>query len=87
MLQAQQTLTEMPSVQNQRAVGSLPINDLAWIHNELIEWVYTNLMRKWDSIRKRGRGKVRTSMMQCLLRNLHSPCLSLRPFFAALRHV
>ena len=39
--------------------GSHPLNDLAWIRNELIEWVYTNLMFKWDNVKKRGRGRVR----------------------------
>jgi ribosome-binding ATPase YchF (GTP1/OBG family) len=35
-----------------------PLDDLAWIRNELVEWVYTNIMVKWDSIRRKGRSKV-----------------------------
>ena len=38
--------------------GSNPLDDMAWIRNELIEWVYTNLIRKWDIIRKKGRSKL-----------------------------
>lgn len=34
--------------------GSHPLQDLAWIRNELIEWVYSNVMYKWDIIRARG---------------------------------
>jgi ribosome-binding ATPase YchF (GTP1/OBG family)/dienelactone hydrolase len=41
-----------------KGAGSHPLDDLAWIRNELIEWVYTNLMFKWDSIKRRGRGKL-----------------------------
>ena len=40
------------------AAGSHPLDDLAWIRNELIEWVYTNLMFKWDTIKRKGRGKL-----------------------------
>lgn len=32
-----------------------PLNDLAWIRNELVEWVYSNLVAKWDSVAKKGR--------------------------------
>ena len=35
-----------------------PLDDLAWIRNELVEWVYTNLMMKWETIRRKGRSKV-----------------------------
>ena len=38
---------------------SQPLEDLAWIRNELIEWVFTNLMYKWDTVIRRGRSKVR----------------------------
>lgn len=38
--------------------SSNPLDDLAWIHKELIEWVYVNLMYKWDSIQRRGRNKL-----------------------------
>ena len=53
--------------------GSHPLEDLAWIRNELIEWVYTNLMYKWDSIKKRGRNKVRHGRSLLLCLNLSSP--------------
>jgi len=35
-----------------------PLNDMAWIQNELIEWVYTNLALKWETVRRKGRGKL-----------------------------
>jgi hypothetical protein len=35
-----------------------PKNDMAWIRNELIEWVYSNLLRKWDIVRRKGRTKL-----------------------------
>lgn len=38
--------------------GSHPLNDLAWIRKELLEWIYSNLMHKWSAIRKRGRSKL-----------------------------
>lgn len=38
--------------------SSQPLNDLAWIRNELIEWVFTNLMFKWDSVLRKGRSKL-----------------------------
>jgi hypothetical protein len=34
---------------------SNPLNDLAWIRNELVEWVYSNLMAKWDTVVRKGR--------------------------------
>jgi ribosome-binding ATPase len=37
---------------------SNPLYDMAWIRNELIEWVYSNLIRKWDTIRRKGRSKL-----------------------------
>lgn len=40
------------------AGASHPLNDLAWIRNELIEWVYANLMHKWATIRNKGRSKL-----------------------------
>jgi predicted esterase len=36
-----------------------PLDDLAWIRNELVEWVHTNLMAKWETIQRKGRSKVR----------------------------
>ena len=38
-----------------------PINDVAWIQKELIQWVFKNLETKWTSVAKRGRHKVRLS--------------------------
>jgi len=35
-----------------------PINDLEWISNEIIAWVYTNIKQKWDSVVRRGRTKL-----------------------------
>ncbi len=35
-----------------------PINDLEWISNEIIAWVYTNVKQKWDSVVRRGRTKL-----------------------------
>ena len=35
-----------------------PINDLEWISNEIIAWVYTNIKEKWDSVVRRGRTKL-----------------------------
>lgn len=35
-----------------------PKNDMAWIRNELVEWVYSNLLRKWDIVRRKGRTKL-----------------------------
>lgn len=42
---------------------SRPLDDLAWIRNELIEWVYNNLMYKWDTVIRRGRSKVGASLL------------------------
>ncbi|GKZ00498.1 hypothetical protein MPSEU_001002200 [Mayamaea pseudoterrestris] len=38
--------------------ASNPLKDLAWIRKELIEWVYTNLLVKWDTIKRKGRSKL-----------------------------
>ena len=38
--------------------GSHPLNDLSWVQNELIEWVYSNLASKWENIARRGKNKV-----------------------------
>ncbi|KAG7369634.1 translation-associated GTPase [Nitzschia inconspicua] len=37
---------------------SNPIDDLAWIRRELVEWVYSNLMAKWDVVARKGRSKL-----------------------------
>lgn len=36
-----------------------PMDDLAWVRNELLLWIVTNLSMKWDGISRKGRGKVR----------------------------
>ena len=38
--------------------GSHPLEDLSWIRHELLEWVYSNLATKWDSVVRRGRTKL-----------------------------
>ena len=50
-----------------------PLDDLAWIRNELVEWVYSNLVAKWSSVIRKGQAKV------CLLR----VCLNYGPFLFA----
>lgn len=35
-----------------------PLYDMAWIRDELIEWVFTNVARKWDTIRRKGKTKL-----------------------------
>jgi ribosome-binding ATPase len=49
---------EVGVTEEAKAAGSHPLDDLAWIRNELIEWVYTNIMFKWDTIKRKGRGKL-----------------------------
>ncbi len=46
------------TVEEQESGGSHPLEDLAWIRLELIEWVYTNLLFKWHTIRRRGRSRL-----------------------------
>jgi hypothetical protein len=50
--------TEGNDVGNEDGLGSHPLQDLAWILNELIEWVFNNVVYKWDSIQRRGRSKL-----------------------------
>jgi ribosome-binding ATPase YchF (GTP1/OBG family) len=47
--------------------GSNPLNDIAWVHNELIEWIVSNLLRRWDTISRRGRHKVSHGAAKSLL--------------------
>eukprot|EP00571_Detonula_confervacea_P012805 CAMPEP_0172301554 /NCGR_PEP_ID=MMETSP1058-20130122/3409_1 /TAXON_ID=83371 /ORGANISM="Detonula confervacea, Strain CCMP 353" /LENGTH=1058 /DNA_ID=CAMNT_0013011699 /DNA_START=100 /DNA_END=3275 /DNA_ORIENTATION=+ len=35
-----------------------PLNDLEWVRNELVEWVYYNVSSKWDGISRRGKQKL-----------------------------
>mmetsp|Transcript_11503 Transcript_11503/g.27011 ORF Transcript_11503/g.27011 Transcript_11503/m.27011 type:complete len:1027 (+) Transcript_11503:153-3233(+) len=35
-----------------------PLDDLAWIRAELVEWVYSNLAAKWAVISRKGRSKL-----------------------------
>ena len=39
--------------------GSNPLHDIAWVHNELIQWIVSNLRARWATITRRGRQKVR----------------------------
>ena len=57
--------------------GSHPLNDLAWVQNELIQWVYLNLESKWDNIMRRERNKVRRNF---LLRSFPPYCNALCTF-------
>jgi len=41
-----------------------PLDDLAWIRNELVEWVYANLTAKWDAILRKGKIKVGALVLQ-----------------------
>ena len=43
----------------QKTLKPQPLEDLSWIRNELLEWVYHNLLHKWDSISRKGQLKVR----------------------------
>ena len=38
--------------------SSNPLNDMQWIRVELVEWVFSNLMFKWETIKRRGRSKL-----------------------------
>ncbi|KAL7541379.1 hypothetical protein ACHAXR_010858, partial [Thalassiosira sp. AJA248-18] len=35
-----------------------PLNDLEWVRNELVEWVYFNLSSKWDSVLRKGQQRL-----------------------------
>jgi len=35
-----------------------PLDDMAWIRNELVEWMTSNLLSKWDTISRKGRSKL-----------------------------
>jgi len=39
-------------------IGSNPMDDLDWIFNELIQWVFFNVTAKWDVVVRKGRDKV-----------------------------
>lgn len=43
---------------NQVGEGVHPLDDLAWIRNELFEWIYGNVASKWSRISRRGKDKV-----------------------------
>jgi hypothetical protein len=38
---------------------------MQWIRSELVEWVYGNLMNKWDVIIRKGRRKVCATWKYC----------------------
>jgi len=46
---------------NQVGEGVHPLDDLAWIRNELFEWIYGNVASKWSRISRRGKDKVGAS--------------------------
>jgi len=51
--------TVLTDVMDLDAIGaSDPMDDLDWIFNELIQWVYSNIENKWDSVKRRGRNKL-----------------------------
>ena len=35
-----------------------PLDDMRWIRQELMEWVFTNLLHKWETIQRKGRDKL-----------------------------
>jgi len=37
---------------------SNPMDDLDWIFNELIQWVFFNVTTKWDAVIRKGQSKV-----------------------------
>ena len=44
-------------------IGSDPMTDLDWVFNELIQWVFFNVMSRWDSVLRKGQEKVRQLKM------------------------
>lgn len=44
--------------QDDRTNVSHPIHDMAWIRQELVEWVYSNLLQKWSVIQRKGKTKL-----------------------------
>jgi ribosome-binding ATPase YchF (GTP1/OBG family) len=34
-------------------VGYNPINDINWLRHEIHSWIFNNLMKKWDSVKRR----------------------------------
>ena len=60
---------------------SNPLDDLAWIRNELVEWIFSNLVSKWDGVQRRGRDRLaklfsgygqREAETQAILREVES---------------
>jgi len=37
---------------------SNPLDDIAWIRDELVEWIYSNLCAKWEGVQRRGRSRL-----------------------------
>jgi ribosome-binding ATPase YchF (GTP1/OBG family) len=62
---------------------SHPLSDLSWIRNELVEWVYANVMHKWDNIRRRGKSKV----SNCFRSTRLQPIIANNEMRLAFRHV
>jgi ribosome-binding ATPase len=63
MADAEGNLLGEEEVLDASKASSRPLEDLAWIRNELIEWVYNNLVYKWDTVIRRGRSKVGASFL------------------------
>ena len=42
------------SINEKSGAGSHPLDDLSWIRNELLEWVYANITAKWESVSRKG---------------------------------
>jgi ribosome-binding ATPase len=40
------------------SAASHPLNDMSWIRSELIEWVLSNLLHKWVTVKRKGREKL-----------------------------
>eukprot|EP00536_Pseudo-nitzschia_multiseries_P000529 jgi/Psemu1/233699/estExt_Genewise1.C_60210 len=53
----EETKTEMNGNGDQQQRTN-PLDDLAWIRAELVEWVYSNLVAKWAVISRKGRSKL-----------------------------
>jgi ribosome-binding ATPase len=40
------------------SAASHPLSDMSWIRSELIEWVFSNLLHKWVTVKRKGREKL-----------------------------
>ncbi len=39
--------------------GTHPLQDLAWVRKELLEWISCNMEAKWDTVIRKGQNRVR----------------------------